>query len=646
MILTPAAALAGAGAALGQYGGPQSVQPVYEQPPLSQAYGGQTGEIAPPPAPAPLSPAQRRVVRERMTGRSQPAPATNHTAGPARVSILGAVTKPRTFEFGEAPTLGELVERAGGLTGSSDRTLRVIRGGKPVAKVEYETATAGRLAPGDVIVADAVPHAGPRERGVAHIALVGVADRPVVLAVPEGKANLATMLPMMGLDAGFAANVLVMNTTGARVPLPDGTVLVFPPGTATNQDWDGYGDLVPEPAAPAPTVADFAPVRPKPAPPEQVAAAPVLRPARRATNRPASAPPAAVPAPAAEPVVTGRSEPLSLPPLPAAAAPTSSRSAKLPAPPAGIVDGPDETVIADLLDAPPADGMDDEFGGGLGDGDFGDLALLPAPDESPFYADDAALAANDSHLIALPEPGYAPPGMAAPGLPAPVGADPMRVASRPTPGVVRDSPRLSAPRPSVPGRTAPDFAAPPQPVPGGGRPVATPVPPLTAPAGAEPVSPAAPAPAAEAPAAAEAGVPWVTLGFVLGALVGGIAAAGVALKRRTAALVTAHRAAENDAPAPDVSEAAVRRAAERAATERSATADRKVLDDLLADRLPLREEAVRLPKHVALHGATAGKAKLRLDEAHEQLAAPHFAPAGDGLSDGVRGRATAETVSA
>ena len=520
-----------------------------------------------------------------------------------------------------------------------------------MAKVEYETAMAGRLAPGDVVVADAVPGSGPRERGKSHIALVGLAERPVVIRVPEETANLATMLPMMGLDAAFAANVLVMNTTGARAPLPDGTVLAFPPGTETNQDWDAYGDLEPEPAAPAPTVADFAPI--PPAEPKAVAAAPVLRPARRAANRPAAAPPAAAPmappaaapiappaAVNAEPVVTGRSEPLSLPPLPTAAAPTAS----VPAPPPGIIDGPDETIVVDLLDAPPAGGTDDGFGDGFGEADFGGLALLPAPDESPFYGDDAALADNGSHLIALPEPGYAPPGMASPGLPAPGGIDPMRVATRPTPGVIRDSPRLSSPNSSLP-----NLAAPPQPMTGGGRPVGTPVPPMAAPPRVGPVPPAAieVEPAAEEPATAEtaeAGVPWVTLGFVFGALLGGIGAAGVALKRRTAALVTANRTAdpagEKPAPAPEISEAAVRRAAER-----TATADRKVLDDLLADRLPLREEAVSLPKHVALHGATTGKAKLRLDDAHETLAAPHFAPAGSGLRDGVRSGATPETVS-
>ena len=295
MIVAPAAALAGAGAAFGQYAGPQYGQPVYEQPQFSQGYGGQTGEIAPPPAPAPLSPARRRVVEQQRAARPASRPET--AAGPARISILGAVTKPRTFEFGEAPTLGDLVERAGGLTGASDRTLRVIRGGKPVAKVEYESAMAGRLAPGDVVVADAVPHSGPRERGVAHVALVGVAARPVVLAVPEGKANLATMLPMMGLDAAFAANVLVMNTTGARAPLPDGTVLAFPPGTETNQDWDAYGDLEPEPAAPAPTVADFAPIPPgeaaggrrRPGPPPRPAGRepPRRRPARGRPDGPA-----------------------------------------------------------------------------------------------------------------------------------------------------------------------------------------------------------------------------------------------------------------------------------------------------------------------------------------------------------------------
>ena len=654
----PAVALAGAGAAFGQvsYGQPQYAPPAYGQPAYPQQAYAQP-EIAPPPAPAPMTPEQRRVLDQQRAARTAPprpvqaAPVRQtDAAGPALITVLGAVDKPRTFEFDAvAPTLGALLERAGGLTGASDRTVRVIRGGRPLAKVAADRSATLDLAPGDVVVADAVPGGGPRERGVSHVALVGVADRPVVLAVPEAKASLATMLPMMGLDARFAAQVSILHTARVTGTLPDGAVLVFPEGTVTNQDWDAYADLVPEPAAQSPTVADFAPIPPEPPREparEEVAAAPVLRPARRAVNRSAAPVPPAGPtpaaSPAAEPVVSGTSEPLSLPAMPEPRPATATASAPaVPAPPPGVVDGPDETLVVDLLDAPPADPFGNSgngYGTGLGEAEFGDLALLPAPEaaddplgDSPFYGDDAALAAtdaglNDSHLIALPDPGYAPPGLAAPTPPG--GVDPMRVATLPTPGVMRDSPR-SAPSPAAP--------AAPRPLGEGGRPVAAPVPPPIDLPGDAPRISAEPATDAET---AEAGVPWVTIGFAFGALAGGLGAAFVALRRRTAALVNANRRADAvSAAPPEMPQAAVRRAADRAAA-----ADRRVLDDLLADRLPLREEAVVLPENVALHGATAGKSKLRLDAEHPAVAAPHFARSG-ALAD-AKANADAAHVSA
>ena len=698
-VLTPAAVLAAAGLAHGQthYGQTRYGQPFYGQPEDSQPQtGGFFGPQAddPPPAPAPADPQgmnaarreaarQQRAFRQSETARRQAtreraAALAPHfaaeTAGPARVSVLGAVKMPRTFEFERAaPDLAELLERAGGLTGASDRTVRVIRGGRPAAQVRFSPGMVFPLAAGDVVVADAVPGTGPREPGVSHVALVGLTDRPVVLAVEVANANVPELLASLGQPAETAASVMVMNTTGAKRPLPDGSVLVFPPGTAAEQNWGDFGDLVKEAPEPAPTVADMAPVGVPERAPKAVAAAPILTPGRRASARPAAGPPAPVPAPVptstapapaalapAAPVASGSSETLSLPALPS---PTASVD-PIPAPratPRAVPAAPEreetETLVVDLLDAPPAGGPNadlyDDFGDFGGDAGFGaggrdsdGLALLPAPSESPFYADDAALAANGSHLIPLPDDAPpAPPALAPPG-----GMNPrLRVAVRPTPGVMTDSPRGGALLPPAP-RTL--------------RESGRPIPAETAPLRGGPVPPAADlSPAEEIPAespkeSVKAGVPWVTIGFVFGALIGGIAAAGVALRRRTAALVTSSRtrtAAKPRRPvaAPSVAEsrlaaAAASEAAVKAAAARTAAADRKVLDDLIADRLPLSEEAVALPEAVAVHGKTAGMSKLRLDPAQAGLAGPHFAvdPAGAASGAAAATSRRAGTVSA
>ena len=610
-VLTPAAVLAAAG-----LGGPASAQiapgsPHYQTAPAAQPSGGgwfglQADEPPPAPAPTPAAAApdaaraealrqqrayrQQAAMRQAATQRqaemqrqarmdvmrSAPTGATQ-TAGPARVSILGAVRKPRTFEFERnAPTLDALVERAGGLTGASNRTVRIVRGGVLVGQIEYMPGTALPLAAGDVVVADAVPGTGPREPGHVLIAVLGLTDRPVVLQVAQGNANLPTLLPKFGLPVEAAPAVRVLSAGGGRNPLPDGAVLVLPPGASAETNWDEYGDLVKEEIAPPVTVADMAPAAPRrPAP--AATSGPILRPGRRATNRPSgtlplssssssaaavggnlaipAADPLAADPVAADPVVSGSSESLSLPampPRPTPPGPTAALPAvELPAPPTEIGEDANETIVADLYDTPLYDTpAADTFAPSPGDFPAGEeLALLPAPGESPFYPTDSALAATDSHLIPLEDLPAMPPSL---DVPSPTGDLPrMRVATLPAPGVRSDSPRAtfggSAPRPLADGgRPIPAESAPlrPGPVP---------------PAADLPMDPPAPA-AASGAKPAEAGVPWVTVGFVLGALLGGFAAAGVALRRRTAATIAAGptEPAAKRATEPSISEAANR----------------------------------------------------------------------------------------
>ncbi len=51
------------------------------------------------------------------------------------------------------------------------------------------------------------------------------------------------------------------------------------------------------------------------------------------------------------------------------------------------------------------------------------------------------------------------------------------------------------------------------------------------------------------------------------------------------------------------------------------------LDDLIRNRLPVVLQDAELPQHVSLYGRPAGPRRLRIDAAHTELTAPHFAAA-------------------
>ena len=593
---------------------------------------------------------RQRAAAAQYAARSQnTAPRAAQARGPARVSVVGAVQRPRTYEFSETgPELSALLDRAGGLTGRSNRKVRVIRGGQPSQTFDFTPGTNLPLVSGDVIVCDAIPGSGTSERATSYVALAGMADRPVVLNVPLAEANLPALLQSLGLPPATRNYVRVLAATGpAAGPLPDGAVVFFPPGVVPARDWGGYGfaDLVKEEpradsladGAVRPTADGFAPVPP--------ANGVTITPRSAAADRAAA--PSAGPTFTPTPAVPKRTEgaattgpvfpALSAPGLPVPAATGTSEPADgfdaLAAPPAADpapMTGPAVTLSAPEPSlAPPAaetGALETDITALYGPSSDS-VAVLPPPTESPFYGGEsygpngygngALVADGGSHLVPLDDFGLEAPGLPTPpaAVPASPNASGWRVADLPRPGVVSDA-RPAAPRPI------------------GVGPGAKPIP--------EP--PAVPAPAetnAEVVAPAEAGFPWLTGGFVLGALLGGGLAARAAVRRR-AATVAAPVAAKSAPPEPVVKAAAPPVvAAAKAPAPAPAPPKPTALDDLIADRVPMSEEAVRLPGSVALHGASAGMGKLRI-EPGATSAGPHYAGAGRTAAGAARtGRAEA-----
>ncbi|NNJ28025.1 hypothetical protein [Alienimonas chondri] len=115
----------------------------------------------------------------------------------------------------------------------------------------------------------------------------------------------------------------------------------------------------------------------------------------------------------------------------------------------------------------------------------------------------------------------------------------------------------------------------------------------------------------------------------MGALFGGLVALTIARQWKFGIATSTPRvAAQSAASAPPV--AAEETTATPAAAPAPISPRLKMLEDLIADRLPMDEEELRLPESIALHGRTAGMTKLRMQSAEASIAGPRFAETGAG----------------
>jgi hypothetical protein len=200
---------------------------------------------------------------------------------PIYFAVMGEVAHPGAYEAPASSTLGELINKAGGITPRANRTVRIYRGGVPTGQVYLGSGADPSLLPGDLIVVartSATPHAAAINAGAqpnesttvfaVQIAFVNLIGRPVIVKMPSDQATLSRIVELLGQSSDCAAKIRVFNPAGISPsewetseqttrPLESGTVLAF---SATSIRMASL------PALPAPI--GFSP---PPAPPQVVA---------------------------------------------------------------------------------------------------------------------------------------------------------------------------------------------------------------------------------------------------------------------------------------------------------------------------------------------------------------------------------------
>ncbi len=215
---------------------------------------------------SPFDPSARSAARSQQGMMSA-------SAKQPYVGLLGQVARPGVYEItGGRETLGDLIEKIGGLAKDASGQLRVIRNGRPGQSTSYAAAAYFELLPGDLVIADAQfsrssgtvrngayssaqsgVAARPASAGSVQIGFVNLLDRPVVLKLRSEHANVPAILAMMRQDRELASAVKVVLPSGQSqrsqgqqrpdTPLPSETVLIFPRNAVISERLDN----LPEP---------------------------------------------------------------------------------------------------------------------------------------------------------------------------------------------------------------------------------------------------------------------------------------------------------------------------------------------------------------------------------------------------------------
>ena len=212
------------------------------------------------------------------------------------VGLLGQFARPGVYEIaGSRETLGDLIEKIGGLAKDASGQLRIIRNGRPGQATSYSAAAYFELLPGDLVIADAQSTRGlgtgrsgdasSAQGGVAarqassgsvQIGFVNLLDRPVVLKLRSEHANVTNILAMMRQESALAPYVKVVLPAGQSqrtqgqprpdAPLPSETVLIFPKNSVFTERLE----KIPEPTKLNADKLDDNTARPQRTPPAQI----------------------------------------------------------------------------------------------------------------------------------------------------------------------------------------------------------------------------------------------------------------------------------------------------------------------------------------------------------------------------------------
>ena len=151
--------------------------------------------------------------------------------------IVGHVVRPGVYELpSRYPTLVELVQRAGGLTKDATSQIRVVRNGANQLRAWYSPGSRFPLQRGDVVVVDSASNRGqrssdPASNGVRNsqadrmpsrqltmvqLAFVNLFDHPVVLTMSRDEATLAHIMARLGQRPDLVRTLRVIQSVTAR----------------------------------------------------------------------------------------------------------------------------------------------------------------------------------------------------------------------------------------------------------------------------------------------------------------------------------------------------------------------------------------------------------------------------------------------
>ncbi len=240
---------------------------------------------------------------------------SNQTGGPQFVAIMGEVGRPGVFELSNPlPELADLVRLAGGKSASASGSVRIMRGGR-MTQLFLSPKLHYALLPNDMVVveskqfstarnfADSGPTAGQQrnpdgvsrasEPTIIQLGLVNLINRPVILDVAPGQAQLNQLLSMLRQASSGSGSIMLYKPgagmqevsldEASQTPLSSGTVLIFNPSTVNV----GLLPRLPNTVKPNSNDADAAPAAIESATQKVTAAEAVLRvPSDSAGDRP------------------------------------------------------------------------------------------------------------------------------------------------------------------------------------------------------------------------------------------------------------------------------------------------------------------------------------------------------------------------
>lgn len=191
---------------------------------------------------------------------------TAATASKYYVTIMGEVGRPGVYEFDRPEiSLPELIESAGGLREeTTSRNIKSFRNGRPGPQTFYTQDSQFVVMQGDILAAGRRADYGADRSGrqngsvqsmpvePSQVVVQGIADRPVLLELPQNMASIPGLFALLHQDRNPARRIAVYPPNSAPfsytaqntqpVPLESGTIVMFDPQTVMR---DGIPPLPP-----------------------------------------------------------------------------------------------------------------------------------------------------------------------------------------------------------------------------------------------------------------------------------------------------------------------------------------------------------------------------------------------------------------